>query len=598
MDFFSQPGNPPKPNNAGAHDDDVNKFADAVNSRFPSALTARLESPVPGPSMSNMSLSARRAAKQPAAPPPSSSRSLNFPHVAVEALPELLASPDVFFIDVRPPGQYQSARLPNALSLTVPSIFLKRPLVGLERISSMLTSPDAQQRFNKWREAHRLVVYDADTSSLAEGNNVLGLLRKFEAESGASSDSPAYTGQISWLKGGFQAVWKERSDLVETKSLTDTSSDSDESPPPGESSAGGANIQPPASSADTFAAPKPVVRRLSGELGSHRHRPHFGQVAHSDASSSNQGGSQQSMVLSNASSRKPPSSQISSSLSLAPDRMARQAANPFFDNIRQNMELSQGITERIPLRLPKRVRRRIADLPFPWLRGIARGALGTSNAKDDSSSESSLASEADLDAEIPPSSAAEESENTEDEEIMDIRMGRYKPEPREVAESEVLTTAAEAESSKSKSPSRPSQHTRPPLPETSAEAVEVGMENLAMQFFRIELAEQRRLMGVMEHHSKESERWDSTAASASDGKIQSRQRRKSMSNVNSGSNVIMASNSGSNSGSGSGSNSNNSGPGTGSGTPVSSDSGAVAAKTHPSFPFSITAGVEKGAKNR
>jgi hypothetical protein len=34
--------------------------------------------------------------------------------------------------------------------------------------------------------------------------------------------------------------------------------------------------------------------------------------------------------------------------------------------------------------------------------------------------------------------------------------------------------------------------------------VEEGTEALAMQFYRIELAEQRRLMGVMEHHSKES----------------------------------------------------------------------------------------------
>jgi protein-tyrosine phosphatase len=36
--------------------------------------------------------------------------------------------------------------------------------------------------------------------------------------------------------------------------------------------------------------------------------------------------------------------------------------------------------------------------------------------------------------------------------------------------------------------------------------IEEGAEALAMQFYRIELAEQRRLMGVMEHHSKESSR--------------------------------------------------------------------------------------------
>ncbi len=41
-----------------------------------------------------------------------------------------------------------------------------------------------------------------------------------------------------------------------------------------------------------------------------------------------------------------------------------QPANPFFDNIRQNLELSHGgITERIPLSLPPDVRARAAELP-------------------------------------------------------------------------------------------------------------------------------------------------------------------------------------------------------------------------------------------
>ena len=68
--------------------------------------------------------------------------------------------------------------------------------------------------------------------------------------------------------------------------------------------------------------------------------------------------------------------------------------------------------------------------------------------------------------------------------------------------------------------------------------VEEGTEALAMQFYRIELAEQRRLMGVMEHHSKESGPSDSQPTTAVNGS-----------------------------------------------KPLK-------------FPFSITAGVEKGAKNR
>jgi hypothetical protein len=44
-----------------------------------------------------------------------------------------------------------------------------------------------------------------------------------------------------------------------------------------------------------------------------------------------------------------------------------QPANPFFDNIRQNLELSHGgITERIPLNLGEEARRRASELPS-WL---------------------------------------------------------------------------------------------------------------------------------------------------------------------------------------------------------------------------------------
>ena len=93
------------------------------------------------------------------------------------------------------------------------------------------------------------------------------------------------------------------------------------------------------------------------------------------------------------------------------------AANPFYDNIRQNIELSSGITERIPLRMPQYVTDRQDELPFEWLRQIVRKA----SAK-------------------------------------------------------------------------------------SAGGVIGGesLEDLAMQFYRIELGEQRRLNGVMDHHTKES----------------------------------------------------------------------------------------------
>ncbi|CAE6536824.1 unnamed protein product [Rhizoctonia solani] len=124
-----------------------------------------------------------------------------------------------------------------------------------------------------------------------------------------------------------------------------------------------------------------------------------------------------------------------------------QASNPFYDNIRQNRELSHGITERIPLELSKDVISRKDEIPISWVREIV--------------------------------------DNGDREK---------------------------------------------------------GIEALAMQFYRIELGEQRRLQGVMSHHSKESQ----TAQNATSQQ---------------------------------------------SGAPNDSH-------THDPFPFSIIAGVEKGAKNR
>jgi hypothetical protein len=51
-----------------------------------------------------------------------------------------------------------------------------------------------------------------------------------------------------------------------------------------------------------------------------------------------------------------------------------QPANPFFDNIRQNLELSHGgITERIPLKLPEEVTTRADELPV-WLKTLVQAS--------------------------------------------------------------------------------------------------------------------------------------------------------------------------------------------------------------------------------
>lgn len=289
----------------------------------------------------------------------------------------------------------------------------------------MIPSTTARSRFSAWPEASRILVYDADSTHLPHNSNIAGLLRKFRAE--------GFTGELGWIKGGFQAVWREARELTTTEQPSPEDDDM-------EFGSGSGALR-------TKRLPKSAFSVTSTTLSS-------------TAVSGDMSGVAQT-----------------------PAPVVPRAANPFFDAIRQNVELSQGITERIPLRLPRRVRRRINDLPFAWLREIARRST----------------------VRCFPSSS------------------RF--------------YGSESESSDEPYASDPDEHDP---------KVEEGTEALAMQFYRIELAEQRRLWTVMEHHSRENE---------------------------------MAA--------------------TGDGTGRTATIKTVPNTPHPSsFPFAITAGVEKGAKNR
>ncbi|KAJ3934985.1 MAG: hypothetical protein NXY57DRAFT_889003 [Lentinula lateritia] len=371
----------------------------------------------------------------------------------VQLLP-FINNPSALIIDIRPHAAYSSARIPTALSLSVPSTLLKRPLFSLDRLGAMLPSSSARARFAEWPKFTTIVVYDVDSIGspfLPEGNNILGLLRKF-------SNDAAYNGSaLFWLKGGFQRVWRERRDLVD------------------------------------FRPPEPEPEDDANDSGSLK-------TNHLPPKAFGSGTTTRSSLDQSSPRKRPPSAMsLRANAPLMSEKTSGTSSvpfNPFFDTIRQNFELTQGITERIPLRLPKRVRKRIDELPFEWLREISR----RSDVKPDDSFTS--------DSDESPSSTSE---------------------------------------NKSIATNHPSPESSGKLLPPGIHYEHEGMESLAIQFYRIELAEQRRLMGVMKHHSAESGVVSS----------QTQAHRKDI--------VESADSSG--------------------------DSKTV-------FPYSITAGVEKGAKNR
>ncbi|KAG1722996.1 hypothetical protein EDD22DRAFT_962091 [Suillus occidentalis] len=322
---------------------------------------------------------------KPTLPPPSkpvssspSSSSSTFTPVNPSDLAAYVADPSILILDIRPHAAYTAARLHRALSLSIPSTLIKRPLFGLSKLVQMLHSSSARARFAAWPNASHILVYDADSVLVPDTSNIAGLLREFRAE--------GFTGEHAWVKGGFQAVWREARHCVTT-----------DYPSPDEDEADGT----------TF----------SGALRT----KHLPKATFSLSTTTAANAALGTLAVTNA-------------------------ANPFFDTIRQNLELSQGITERIPLRLPRRVRRRINDLPFRWLQDIAgRSALRPSHSSS-------------FPGEMSVGSGSESSDDPHDSD-----------------------------------------------PDSNDPDVEEGAETLAMQFYRIEVAEQRRLRSVMEHHARESE---------------------------------------------------------------------------------------------
>ncbi|KAF9235927.1 hypothetical protein BU15DRAFT_64470 [Melanogaster broomeanus] len=124
--------------------------------------------------------------------------------VPPSALASYLSDPSTLILDIRPHAAHASARICHALSLSVPSTLLKRPLFSLSKLTQVLPSAAARARFAAWPSTTRILVYDADSAIIPDNSNIAGLLRKFRAE--------GFSGELGWVCGGFQAVWKEARD--------------------------------------------------------------------------------------------------------------------------------------------------------------------------------------------------------------------------------------------------------------------------------------------------------------------------------------------------------------------------------------------------
>ncbi|OBZ79060.1 Receptor-type tyrosine-protein phosphatase gamma [Grifola frondosa] len=277
-----------------------------------------------------------------------------FTTLSLSDLPAILADPDALILDIRPHNSYAHARLPHALSLSVPSTLLKRPLFSLARLQQMIPSPTARARFARWDHASRIVVYDADASVLANGGNLLGLMRKFRNEG-----FPVHR-DIAWLREE-DAEHDHAEAALRTRRLP--------------------------KSAFTFASTLPLVSHVVPPTPIYARPDPFEAILPIPPTPTlTVPPVRVTPVPPRAPALARPTFRLGMSgmtptPGVSPTRPKHYslpgnqvACNPFFDAIRQNLELAHGAdpSEGIPLRLPRRVRRRVGELPFEWLRAIAR----------------------------------------------------------------------------------------------------------------------------------------------------------------------------------------------------------------------------------
>ncbi|ORY26158.1 hypothetical protein BCR39DRAFT_542036 [Naematelia encephala] len=290
----------------------------AHTAKSPSPLASSTTSPSPGPS--------------------------HIQPISPAALQPLLSLPSTLILDLRAPSAFQYAHLPSALSLSVPSTLLRRPAFSLEKLVAML-SPPASTEVGKWREKSDIVLIDGDAGSAPETGILHGLASKFQREE--------FSGKVWFLKGGQKAAEVSGLEMVSDLDV--------------------AAVEPEVQQNGGLVGGR--LTKLAFQSASTKHkRPTGLQLPPTNPGLNIQANPFASLPTTTSTERPPRGGDMSmSSLATSVHSSSQgspvklQPANPFFDNIRQNLELSHGgITERIPLALSTVVTRRAHELP-PWL---------------------------------------------------------------------------------------------------------------------------------------------------------------------------------------------------------------------------------------
>ncbi|SPO40975.1 related to Protein-tyrosine phosphatase, receptor type 1 [Pseudozyma flocculosa] len=304
---------------------------------------------------------------------------------------------DVLVLDIRPSTSFQTARIHASINICAPSTLLKRPGITVERIEQdMLAGARERRRFMRWRKGplrsekggaqdapkkaatihttdesgiNKIIVLDTDTANVGDAGNataggggpcLIGMLKKFEIA--------GFAGELCWLRGGFNRLVSTAlgKSLIESGPAAhgnahDIGEDSEDAPTSvfqdRSAISSPMQLQPPSSQPSR---PSSMDSARKGSLV----RPRGLPMEAFQAQSTVAGWPGMSQSERPGRSGNPIEAVGPQAGERAPGEAQRNAcANPFFDNIRQNRELAHGITEKIPMDLPKLSPSQVEALP-------------------------------------------------------------------------------------------------------------------------------------------------------------------------------------------------------------------------------------------
>ncbi|BFZ57307.1 hypothetical protein PYCC9005_004358 [Savitreella phatthalungensis] len=136
--------------------------------------------------------------------------------ISAKDLPATLNQVDghVIILDLRPFASFQKSRMEGAINVCIPATLLKRPAFTIAKIIDSLATDEARTELKGWHDASAIVLYDSDTHKVGD-QSALGLsAKKFFTDS--------WHGKLYTVRGGYAAVAREASELVDSTPVSDS----------------------------------------------------------------------------------------------------------------------------------------------------------------------------------------------------------------------------------------------------------------------------------------------------------------------------------------------------------------------------------------